>query len=81
MILFGKSILLTKDLGRFQNVKTLLEANNIKYKTKVENSSAVFTGQGTTRGMNFGRDTDITYEILVDKKDAESAEFLMRNEI
>ena len=79
-IILGESVFLTDNLKKYIEIRALLENNNIKFKLITINTSAVWTGTGTTRGINIKKDnvTDIMYELIVARKDVEKAEFLIR---
>ncbi|MDO4328024.1 MAG: hypothetical protein Q4C66_01640 [Lachnospiraceae bacterium] len=61
------------DLKKFNEMRNNLEKNHIKYKYKVRNRMAQWSGRGTLRGRmgSLGASSEFMYEyeILVHKKD------------
>lgn len=71
----SKSVYLGYDLKKFNEVRSYLEENHIKYKYKVKNPMAQWAGRGTLRGRtgSIGNPSEqmYEYEILIHKKDRE----------
>lgn len=80
----SESIYIGRDVKQFNDIRTRLEAERIKYKYKVKNRSADWAGigQGTIRGrtgsIGVPTETMYEYEILVHKKDYDKAVWLIR---
>lgn len=71
-------------MGDFEDIRTILENNNIAYKYNVDNPEGKFLGpgMGTVRGrtgsLGTRRDVMYRYEIKIARDDAEEAEYLVR---
>lgn len=80
-MLFKKSVLLTDSFEKYKRIRNILENNGIKTKLKIHDNSAVWLGRGTTRGINFkiNNHKNLMYELLVNNKNAEQAEYLIRS--
>lgn len=80
MIMFWnqKEIFMGNSIQRFSEIRTILSANNIKYKYKVVSLNQGFTrGSIGTNGVNM--DYMNTYYIYVHKNDYNTACGLLRN--
>lgn len=70
------SIYIGNDMKRFNRIRELLEANQIRYKYKVKNRMGQWVYHGTVRGHigSVGLPTEkmYEYEILIHKKDKEA---------
>ena len=69
------------DIQKFNKIRDILEVNSIPYKYKTKNHLSELTGRGTHRSTmgSFGNSASqmYQYEILVYKKDAEKAGYLL----
>jgi glycosidase len=72
----------TLDLKRFNEIRDVLDRENIKYKYKVKDQLGEWTGSGTLRGRvgSAGNPAEQAkqYEILVDRKNLEQARFAIQ---
>ena len=73
----SESLWIGTDLKRFNEIRDVLDRENIKYKYKVKDQLGEWTGSGTLRGRvgSAGNPAEQAkqYEILVDKKNLEQA--------
>ena len=71
----SESLWIGTDLKRFNEIRDVLDRENIKYKYKVKDQLGEWTGSGTLRGRvgSAGNPAEQAkqYEILVDKKNLE----------
>ncbi|HKM03258.1 MAG TPA: hypothetical protein VJZ04_01470 [Lachnospiraceae bacterium] len=82
----SKTVYLGSSLEELNNIRELLEQNNIKYKKHLQNHSGQWLapGRGTVRS-NFGSagmnmEYDILYEVCVSISDYEKVLFLINRE-
>lgn len=77
-----ESVYIGTDLKRFNEIRTILEAKNIKYRYKTKNRLGDWMGRGSFRGNigSLGNEPELMYEyeIIVMKKDFETAKYLIR---
>ena len=73
----SESLWIGTDLKRFNEIRDILDSQNIKYKYKVKDQLGEWTGSGTIRGRvgSAGNPAEQAkqYEILVDRKNLEQA--------
>ena len=78
----SESLWIGTDLKRFNEIRDVLDWENIKYKYKVKDQLGEWTGSGTIRGRvgSAGNPAEQAkqYEILVDKKNLEQARFVLQ---
>ena len=78
-VLNSESLWIGTDLKRFNEIRDILDSQNIKYKYKVKDQLGEWTGSGTIRGRvgSAGNPAEQAkqYEILVDRKNLEQARF------
>ena len=78
----SESLWIGTDLKRFNEIRDVLDRENIKYKYKVNGQLGEWTGSGTLRGHEGtpGNPAEQAkqYEILVDKKNLEQARFVLQ---
>ena len=78
----SESLWIGTDLKRFNEIRDVLDRENIKYKSKVKDQLGEWTGSGTLRGRvgSAGNPAEQAkqYEILVDKKNLEQARFVLQ---
>mgnify|MGYP002581237192 FL=1 len=78
----SESLWIGTDLKRFNEIRDVLDRENIKYKYKVKDQRGEWTGSGTLRGRvgSAGNPAEQAkqYEILVDKKNLEQARFVLQ---
>ena len=78
----SESLWIGTDLKRFNEIRDVLDRENIKYKYKVKDQPGEWTGSGTLRGRvgSAGNPAEQAkqYEILVDKKNLEQARFVLQ---
>ena len=78
----SESLWIGTDLKRFNEIRDVLDRENIKYKYKVKDQLREWTGSGTLRGRvgSAGNPAEQAkqYEILVDKKNLEQARFVLQ---
>ena len=78
----SESLWIGTDLKRFNEIRDVLDRENIKYKYKVKDQLGEWTGSGTLRGRvgSAGNPAEQAkqYEILVDKKNLEQARFVLQ---
>ena len=76
-VLNSESLWIGTDLKRFNEIRDILDSQNIKYKYKVKDQLGEWTGSGTIRGRvgSAGNPAEQAkqYEILVDRKNLEQA--------
>ncbi|MFI3237827.1 MAG: hypothetical protein R3Y47_07330 [Lachnospiraceae bacterium] len=82
MIIFGVSLLLTSEFGRYIKLREYLEKSNIQCKVKTIDPNARWVGgktMGTTRGMSVGTSStdSLMYELIVSKRDLDEAKHIM----
>lgn len=69
------------DMQKFSQIRDMLEVNSIPYKYKIKDHLSDWNGRGTNRSSfgSFGNPASqmYQYEILVYKKDAEKAGYLL----
>lgn len=77
----NKTLYLGKSIKTFNDIRSILEENDIDYRCKISNRNESFIspGIGVSRsfGGNIGKDSDDVYEILVSKGDTEKAKMLL----
>lgn len=78
----SESLWIGTDLKRFNEIRDILDRQNIVYKYKVKDQLGEWTGSGTLRGRvgSAGNPAEQAkqYEILVDKKNLEQALFVLQ---
>ena len=78
----SESLWIGTDLKRFNEIRDVLDRENIQYKYKVKDQLGEWTGSGTLRGRvgSAGNPAEQAkqYEILVDKKNLEQARFVLQ---
>ena len=78
----SESLWIGTDLKRFNEIRDILDRQNISYKYKVKDQLGEWTGSGTLRGRvgSAGNPAEQAkqYEILVDKKNLEQALFVLQ---
>ena len=78
----SESLWIGTDLKRFNEIRDVLDRENIKSKYKVKDQLGEWTGSGTLRGRvgSAGNPAEQAkqYEILVDKKNLEQARFVLQ---
>ena len=78
----SESLWIGTDLKRFNEIRDILDRQNISYKYKVKDQLGEWTGSGTLRGRvgSAGSPAEQAkqYEILVDKKNLEQAHFVLQ---
>lgn len=81
-VLNSESLWIGTDLKRFNEIRDILDSQNIKYKYKVKDQLGEWTGSGTIRGRvgSAGNPAEQAkqYEILVDRKNQEQARFAIQ---
>ena len=81
-VLNSESLWIGTDLKRFNEIRDILDSQNIKYKYKVKDQLGEWTGSGTIRGRvgSAGNPAEQAkqYEILVDRKKLEQARFAIQ---
>ena len=81
-VLNSESLWIGTDLKRFNEIRDILDSQNIKYKYKVTDQLGEWTGSGTIRGRvgSAGNPAEQAkqYEILVDRKNLEQARFAIQ---
>ena len=81
-VLNSESLWIGTDLKRFNEIRDILDSQNIKYKYKVKDQLGEWTGSGTIRGRvgSAGNPAEQgkQYEILVDRKNLEQARFAIQ---
>lgn len=81
-VLNSESLWIGTDLKRFNEIRDILDSQNIKYKYKVKDQLGEWTGSGTIRGRvgSAGNPEEQAkqYEILVDRKNLEQARFAIQ---
>lgn len=81
-VLNSESLWIGTDLKRFNEIRDILDSQNIKYKYKVKDQLGEWTGSGTIRGRvgSAGNPAKQAkqYEILVDRKNLEQARFAIQ---
>ena len=81
-VLNSESLWIVTDLKRFNEIRDILDSQNIKYKYKVKDQLGEWTGSGTIRGRvgSAGNPAEQAkqYEILVDRKNLEQARFAIQ---
>ena len=81
-VLNSESLWIRTDLKRFNEIRDILDSQNIKYKYKVKDQLGEWTGSGTIRGRvgSAGNPAEQAkqYEILVDRKNLEQARFAIQ---
>ena len=81
-VLNSESLWIGTDLKRFNEIRDILDSQNIKYKYKVKDQLGEWTGSGTIRGRvgSAGNPAEQAkqYEILVDRKNLEQARFAIQ---
>lgn len=69
------------DMHKFDQIRDILESNDIPYKYKIKDRLSEWNGRGTNRSSygSFGNTTSqmCQYEILVYKNDAEKVKYLL----
>ena len=78
-VLNSESLWIGTDLKRFNEIRDILDSQNIKYKYKVKDQLGEWAGSGTLRGRA-GNPAEQAkqYEILVDRKNLEQARFAIQ---
>ena len=81
-VLNSESLWIGTDLKRFNEIRDILDSQNIRYKYKVKDQLGEWTGSGTLRGRVGSAGTPAEhakqYEILVDRKNLERARFAIQ---
>ena len=81
-VLNSESLWIGTDLKRFNEIRDILDSQNIKYKYKVKDQLGEWTGSGTIRGRvgSAGNPAEQAkqYEILVVRKNLEQARFAIQ---
>ena len=81
-VLNSESLWIGTDLKRFNEIRDILDSQNIKYKYKVKDQLGEWTGSGTIRGRvgSAGNPAEQAkqYEILVDRKNLEQPRFAIQ---
>ena len=81
-VLNSESLWIGTDLKRFNEIRDILDSQNIKYKYKVKDQLGEWTRSGTIRGRvgSVGNPAEHAkqYEILVDRKNLEQARFAIQ---
>ena len=81
-VLNSESLWIGTDLKRFNEIRDILDSQNIKCKYKVKDQLGEWTGSGTIRGRvgSAGNPAEQAkqYEILVDRKNLEQARFAIQ---
>ena len=81
-VLNSESLWIGTDLKRFNEIRDILDSQNIKYKYKVKDQLGEWTGSGTIRGRvgSAGNPAEQAkqYEILVDRKNLEQVRFAIQ---
>lgn len=81
-VLNSESLWIGTDLKRFNEIRDILDSQNIKYKYKVKDQLGEWTGSGTIRGRvgSAGNPAEQAkqYETLVDRKNLEQARFAIQ---
>ena len=81
-VLNSESLWIGTDLKRFNEIRDILDSQNIKYKYKVKDQLGEWAGRGTLRGRvgSAGNPAEQAkqYEILVDRKNLEQARFAIQ---
>ena len=81
-VLNSESLWIGTDLKRFNEIRDILDSQNIKYKYKVKDQLGEWTGSGTIRGRvgSAGNPAEQAkqYEILVDRNNLEQARFAIQ---
>lgn len=79
MIIFGKTVYVGYDQNKYNQIKKALAENNIEYKSKTNDDSAIWLGAGTTRGMggNINCSNNLQYELIVASKDIEQVQKIL----
>ena len=81
-VLNSESLWIGTDLKRFNEIRDILDSQNIKYKYKVKDQLGEWTGSGTIRGRvgSAGNPAEQAkqYEIRVDRKNLEQARFAIQ---
>ena len=81
-VLNSESLWIGTDLKRFNEIRDILDSQNIKYKYKVKDQLGEWTGSGTIRGRvgSAGNPAEQAKqdEILVDRKNLEQARFAIQ---
>ena len=81
-VLNSESLWIGTDLKRFNEIRDILDSQNIRYKYKVKDQLGEWTGSGTLRGRvgSAGNPAEHAeqYEILVDRKNLERARFAIQ---
>ena len=81
-VLNSESLWIGTDLKRFNEIRDILDSQNIKYKYKVKDQLGEWTGSGTIRGRvgSAGNPAEQAkqHEILVDRKNLEQARFAIQ---
>ena len=81
-VLNSESLWIGTDLKRFNEIRDILDSQNIKYKYKVKDQLGEWVGSGTFRGRvgSAGNPAEQAkqYEILVDRKNLEQARFVLQ---
>ena len=81
-VLNSESLWIGTDLKRFNEIRDILDSQNIKYKYKVKDQLGEWTGSGTIRGRvgSAGNPAEQAkqYEILGDRKNLEQARFAIQ---
>lgn len=79
----SESLWIGTDLKKMNQIRDALDLKGISYKLKTKNHLGEWTGKGTVRGNmgSIGNQTELMhqYEILVYKKDFETAKFIIGN--
>ena len=83
LIVFNsESLWIGTDLKQFNEIRDILDRQNIRYKYKVKDQLGEWTGSGTLRGRvgSVGNPAEQAkqYEILVERKNLELARFAIQ---
>ena len=81
-VLNSESLWIGTDLKRFNEIRDILDSQNIKYKYKVKDQLGEWTGSGTIRGRvgSAGNPAEQAkqYEILLDSNNLEQSRFAIQ---
>ena len=74
----SESLWIGTDLKRFNEIRDVLDRENIKYKYKVKDQLGEWTVRGRVGSAGNPAEQAKQYEILVDKKNLEQARFVLQ---
>lgn len=80
-IFYSESLYIGYDLKEFNRIREILNANNIKYKYRVNNRLGQFSGKGTVRSQTgsagVSSDNMYEYEVKVKESDYSKAKYVI----